>query len=154
MKISKITISIMLLVVILWAPMLVHSADLPLSVKQLISDAKKATMSVSMEQFKVLYDKKEVGLLIDVRDGEEYVTGHVAGAVNVSRGTLEFQIWKLVGGSEKPNYNTKMMLYCGSGARCALAAKTLVDLGFANVTAIDMKLADWKKAGYPFEAAQ
>ena len=36
-----------------------------------------------------------------------------------------------------------------SGGRCALATKTLMELGFTNVTSVDMLYADWVKAGYP-----
>jgi rhodanese-related sulfurtransferase len=42
-----------------------------------------------------------------------------------------------------------MTLYCGSGARCALATKSLQDLGFSNVTAVDMRIEDWITARYP-----
>jgi len=43
----------------------------------------------------------------------------------------------------------KMTLYCATGGRCALATKSLQDLGFTNVTSVDMRFADWVKAGYP-----
>ena len=43
----------------------------------------------------------------------------------------------------------KITLYCASGARCALAMKSLQDLGLSNVTAADMRIEDWTKAGYP-----
>ena len=38
---------------------------------------------------------------------------------------------------------------CKTGGRCALAAKTLQELGFINVAAADMKHEDWVKAGEP-----
>jgi len=151
MKKRRISRYALLLASVFLIPVSVYSAGLPPGVGQMILEARKAIKSVTMAEFKTLYDRKETGLLIDVRDGEEYAAGHIAGAVNISRGTLEFRIWALVGGGDKPDYNAKMMLYCGSGARCVLATKTLMDLGFTNVTAIDMKLADWKNAGYPFE---
>lgn len=144
----------MLLVIGLFLPARVFSAGGPASVEQLINTAKQTVKIVNMAEFKVVYDKNDIGLLIDVRDHDEYAAGHIPGAVNVSRGTIEFKIWKLVGGAEKPDYNKKMMLYCGSGARCVLATKSLVELGFTNATAIDMKLAEWMKAGYPIEASQ
>lgn len=147
----KILCNGLLLALFVLAPVLGYSGGVPPGVGQMIMEAKKAIKTVTMADFKTLYDKKQFGLLIDVRDGEEYVTGHIAGATNISRGTLEFRIWNLVGGADHPNYNSKMMLYCGSGARCILATKTLVDLGFKNVTAIDMKLVDWVNAGYPVE---
>ena len=151
MKNSKTLVITFVLMIALVLPAFSYSADVPPSVSQLVANAKKSIKTVNMAEFKAMYDKKDVGLLIDVRDPNEYATGHIAGAINVSRGTLEFKLWKHVGGHEKPNLNTKMMLYCGSGGRCALAAKSLMDLGFTNVTAVNMKLADWKKSGYPFE---
>ena len=152
MKKSKISIFTLLLAAALLLPSLGYSADFPPSVGQLVANAKKAIKTVNMAEFKAMYDKNDVGLLVDVRDPNEYAAGHIPGAVNVSRGTLEFKLWKLVGGPEKPDYSKKMMLYCGSGGRCSLATKSLMDLGFTDVTAINMKLKDWKKAGYPFEA--
>ena len=152
MRRNKTSIITLLLAVALLLPGLGYSADVPPSVNQLVANAKKAIKTVNLAEFKAMYDKKDVGLLIDVRDPDEYAAGHIPGAINVSRGTLEFKLWKHVGGHEKPDLSKKMTLYCGSGGRCALATKSLVDLGFTNVTAADIKLADWKKAGYPFEA--
>ena len=151
MKKSNISIITLLLAVALLLPGFSYSANVPPNVRQLVANAKKTIKTVNMAEFKAMYDKKDVGLLIDVRDPNEYAGGHIPGAVNVSRGTLEFKIWKQVGGHEKPDLNKKMMLYCGSGGRCTLATKSLMDMGFTNVTAVSMKLADWKKAGYPFE---
>jgi rhodanese-related sulfurtransferase len=42
-----------------------------------------------------------------------------------------------------------MTLYCATGGRCALAAKSLQDLGLNNIVSVDMKFEDWAKAGYP-----
>ena len=149
---KNLPLSMMLLIsAALLLPGLGFGADIPASVGQLVTNAKKAVKTVNMAEFKAMYDKKDTGLLVDVRDPDEYASGHIPGAVNVSRGTLEFKIWSLIGGTEKPDLNTKMALYCGSGWRCALAAKSLKDLGFTRVTAVNMQLADWKKAGFPFE---
>lgn len=128
-----------------------HSANYPTSVGELVAKTKKSIMTVDMAKFKSLYDKHDVGLLIDVRDPNEFETGHIPGAINVSRGTLEFKIWPHVGGAEKPALGKQLTLYCASGGRCALAAKSLVDLGFTDVTAVDMKLEEWKNAGYPID---
>lgn len=149
------TFAIMFLsVVSLMHPGLGQCADYPASVARLITNARKVTKTVSMNEFKSIYDKKDYGLLLDVRDPSEYAAGHIPGAVNVSRGTLEFKIWKLVGGPHKPNYGKKITLYCSVGGRSVLAAKTLSDLGFTHVTAVNMKLVDWLKAGYPFDVEE
>src|SRR3546814_5922150 len=66
---------------------------------------------------------------VDIREHAEVAkSGLVAGAVHVPRGLLEFQV-----DPESPTHNTKLaagsrlVLYCGSGARSALAAKSLKD---------------------------
>ncbi|MGH7084445.1 MAG: rhodanese-like domain-containing protein [Acetobacteraceae bacterium] len=74
-------------------------------------------------------------LIVDVRDPTEVqASGKVKGALNVSRGMLEFRA-----DPESPYHNPafrkdrKIVLYCGSGGRAALAGKTLQDLGFQAV---------------------
>jgi rhodanese-related sulfurtransferase len=115
----------------------------------MVAATKKQIKTISMEQFKALVDKKDAGLIIDVRQEDEYADGHVPGAVNVPRGLIEFRIWKLVGFPDKVDMNKQMTLYCLTGGRCALATKSLQDLGFTNVTSVDMKFDDWTKAGHP-----
>ncbi len=152
MKSSNKTFATLLLMAAFLLPGLSYAADFPPSVGQKVAETKKAIKTVDMATFKAMYDKKSYGLLVDVRDPDEYAAGHIPGAVNVSRGKLEFTIWKQVGGAEKPDYAKQMTLYCATGGRCALATKALMDLGFTNVTSVDMRLADWQKAGYPLQA--
>jgi rhodanese-related sulfurtransferase len=143
----------------------------PPSVGQMVAATKKQIKTINMEQFRALVDKKEAGhagsdglqpvgfrplvdnkeagLIIDVRQEDEYADGHVPGAINIPRGLIEFRIWKSVGFPDKVDMNRQLTLYCLSGARCALAAKSLQDLGFTNVTSVDMKFEDWVKAGNP-----
>ena len=65
------------------------------------------------------------------------------------RGAIEFRFWKLVGFPDNTRMNTKMTLYCATGGRCALAAKSLQVLGFTNATSVDMLFNGWVKAGNP-----
>src|SRR3546814_14409985 len=72
---------------------------------------------------------------VDIREHAEVAkSGLVAGAVHVPRGLPEFQV-----DPESPTHHTKLaagsrlVLYCGSGARSALAAKSLKDMGVENV---------------------
>ena len=59
--------------------------------------------------------------------------------VNVPRGVIELRIWAFVGYPDKTDM-TKKITHCGSGLRCILAAKSLQDLGFSDVTAADMRI--------------
>ena len=74
-------------------------------------------------------------VFVDVREGEELQkTGKLKGAVHVPRGFLEFQA-DPTSPTHKPELggNNKLVLYCGSGNRSALAAKTLKSMGFVKV---------------------
>lgn len=123
----------------------------PPSINQLVAKTKSEIKTVKMPEFKAGFDKNDLGLIVDVRNENEFEDGFIPGAVNVPRGLIEFRIWKLVGFPDKTDMSKKMTLYCASGGRCALATKTLMDLGFTNVTSADMMFADWVKAGYQVE---
>jgi rhodanese-related sulfurtransferase len=121
----------------------------PPSVGQLVAATKKQVKTINMQEFKAAFDRNELGMIVDVRQENEFEDGFIPGAVNVPRGLIEFRIWKLVGFPSNTNTATKMTLYCATGGRCALATKSLQDLGFTNLSSADMKFDDWVKAGYP-----
>jgi len=121
----------------------------PPTINQLVAKTKSQIKTIKMPEFKAAFDRKDLGLIVDVRNENEFEDGFVPGAVNVPRGLIEFRIWKLVGFPDRTDMNAKMTLYCASGGRCALATKSLQDLGFTNVTSADMRFDDWVKAGYP-----
>lgn len=118
----------------------------PPVVKEMVAKAKAAIKVVSAEDVKAAIDKKEKVVLLDVRDPGEYAAGHLPGAINVSRGTLEFGIWGKVS-----DQNAKIYVYCKTAGRSALATKTLNDLGYKNAVLMDAQFEDWIKAGYPVE---
>jgi rhodanese-related sulfurtransferase len=116
----------------------------PAVVKEMIAKAKAAIKTVSAEDVKAAIDKKEKAVFLDVRDPQEYAGGHLPGAINVSRGTLEFNIW-----SKVSDQNAKIYVYCKTAGRSALATKTLNDLGYKNAVLMDAQFEDWIKKGYP-----
>ena len=118
----------------------------PPVVQEMIAKAKAAIKTVSAADVKAAIDKKEKAVILDVRDANEFVAGHLPGAVNVSRGTLEINIWNKVS-----DQNAKMYVYCKTSARSALATKTLNDLGYKNAVLMNAPFEDWIKAGYPVE---
>lgn len=146
---NKRFIAISLLAGCFLAPGPALAQNYPPVVTQMVAAAKKQVKTIDMAQFKAAFDRKELGLIVDVRDPDEYAEGHIPGAVNVSRGLLEFRIWSHVGYPDKTDMNKRMTLYCRTGGRCALAAKTLQELGFTNVVAGDIRIEEWAKAGYP-----
>jgi rhodanese-related sulfurtransferase len=112
----------------------------------LLTQAKAAVKSVSAADVKAAIDKNEKAIFLDVRTPEEYESGHLPGAINISNQTLKSKISAVI-----PDKNTKIYVYCQEISRSPLATKTLNDLAYKNAVLMDAKLEDWIKAGYPME---
>jgi rhodanese-related sulfurtransferase len=128
-----------------------QAADWPPVVDQMVAHAKETIHLASLNEFKQVVDHPGDALIIDVREADEYETGHVPGAINIPRGVLEFRIWKQVGFPDGVVYGRRIYIYCKLSGRAALAAQSLGKLGFTKVTAVDMQIDDWAKAGYPLQ---
>lgn len=74
----------------------------------------------------------EGALLLDVRDKEEFEAGHIEGAMNISRGTLEMRIGEVEHDKQAP-----IVCLCGGGNRGALAADALQKMGYTQVVSIE-----------------
>ncbi len=122
----------------------------PDTVDQYVLQVRKTVDTIDIEGFLAIVKNPDGALLIDVRDESEAKAGHIPGTVNLTRGRLEFTIWKVLGYPNAVDRNRKIYVHCGSGARATLAARQLKDIGFTNVTAVVMTLADWQRKGYPF----
>jgi rhodanese-related sulfurtransferase len=125
---------------------IVQSAGPPPVVLEMVEKAKAAVRMVTAAEVKEALDKKEQAVFLDVRDPWEFAVGHLPGAINVSRGTLEFKIWDKV-----PDQNAKIYVYCSTAMRSALAAKTLNDLGYKKAVLMNAQFEEWIQAGYPVE---
>jgi sulfur-carrier protein adenylyltransferase/sulfurtransferase len=83
-------------------------------------------------------------VIVDVRETEEWDAGHIPGAVHVPRGYLESRIEGAV-----RDRDARIVLYCASGNRSALAADTLERmLGYENVASMTGGITLWKDRGY------
>src|SRR3954451_17185467 len=93
-------------------------------------------------------DSPLVGVaIVDVRETEEYSVGHLPGAKHVPRGYLESRIE-----GAAPDRSQRVVLYCASGNRSALAAHTLrQELGYENVESMTGGITLWKDRGYDVE---
>jgi sulfur-carrier protein adenylyltransferase/sulfurtransferase len=87
-------------------------------------------------------------VVVDVRETEEWDAGHIPGAKHVPRGYLESRIEGAVGADR----DQRVILYCASGQRSALAAHTLShELGYENVASMTGGITLWKDRGYEVE---
>jgi rhodanese-related sulfurtransferase len=110
----------------------------PDSVDQYVVQIRKAIDTVDMDGYLAAVNNPNGALLIDVREEGEFKAGHVPGTINLSRGRLEFQIWKPLGYPNRVDTNRKIYVQCATGGRATLAAEQLKDIGFTNVTAVVM----------------
>jgi rhodanese-related sulfurtransferase len=108
--------------------------QMAISVKQMLEAANAAVPKITSDQASEMI-KKGNTLVLDVRDAPEVAaSGKIAGAVNISRGMLEFRA-----DPESPYHDKNfdkgktVILYCASGGRSALAGKLLKDMGYENV---------------------
>lgn len=122
------------------------------SVKQLVGDAGKSVEALSGQEAAKLVGDPGV-LFVDVRESEELQkTGRLRGAVHVPRSLLEFQA-DPSSPTHKPELggDRKLILFCGSGGRSALAAKTLKDMGIDKVAHVEGGFPALRVAGVPLE---
>ena len=108
----------------------------------LVSAAKQHITEIDIEQARQLIANGKV-VVIDVREESEYAGGHIDDAVFLPRGVLEFKIGSV---SELADKTKPVLLYCRSGNRSALAAKTLQDLGYTSVLSMAGGYEAWSKA--------
>jgi rhodanese-related sulfurtransferase len=106
---------------------------MPSSVKEMLAEANAAVPRLNPAEVRDIIGKGNV-LVVDVRDAPELAVGKLKGAVNASRGMLEFRA-----DPESPYHDPAfqkgktVLIYCGSGGRAALSGKTLKDLGYQTV---------------------
>lgn len=91
----------------------------------------------------------EGNLLIDIRDSEELGEGSPKDAITISKGNLETNISKHVQSLTSPIY-----LICQSGRRSLFAAKSLKDMGYAQVFSVAGGYNEWKNRGLPIDTGK
>jgi len=94
-------------------------------------------------------------LVIDIREPAEYERGHIPGAVHLPRGLLEFEIHGLVERLRRDHNlapeEQAIILYCGTGGRSALAAETMMTMGYRNVRSLSGGIVAWAQAQLPLD---
>jgi rhodanese-related sulfurtransferase len=115
--------------------------------KAMLAEANAVIESVSVQDLPYHLDDPEA-LLVDVRETvEREREGFIPGSVHAPRGLLEFHA-----DPESPTFNNelqpdrRLILYCGTGGRSALAAKTLLDMGYSDVASLAGGYAAWRAA--------
>ena len=118
----------------------------------LLKEANDIVKRLSYEESNLLI-KNYKTVIIDVREESEvFSQGIIKNAIHIPRGLIEFQL--------KPDSNknpvsidseTNILVYCAGGYRSALAAKSLIDLGFKNVYNLG-GFQEWIESGGEIQA--
>ena len=114
--------------------------------QHLLTKVKKEIKEISTHH---LHNELQAGkelVIIDVREQDEFMKGHLPNAILIPRGFLELRIEHTI-----PDRNQKIYLYCGGGNRSALAARSLQEMGYANVFSLEGGLSQWAREGKPVE---
>jgi len=123
------------------------------SSQQLVSEALTEIKTISAEEaLKLAADNK--CNLIDIRDGLELQRlGKIENSFHVSRGLLEFSIHPQSAyvQNNELDLNKEIVLFCAAGGRSALAAKTLQEMGYENVSHIDGGFGAMISSGFKIE---
>ncbi len=110
----------------------------------LVAAAKARVQEVALDHAEQAI--READVLVDVREADEFAAGHLSGAMHISRGMLEF---KFSANPALQPRDLKIVLYCKTSGRAALAAAVLHDMGYLNVQSIAGGFDAWAAAGKP-----
>ncbi len=107
-----------------------------------LDEARSQVKMVSAEDL----DANKPASVINVENSQDFTRGHVPGARWVPRGSLELQIGEIA-----PDKGGSITVTCNNGQNAALAAATLKDLGYQDVSALEGGMDAWRQAGLGVE---
>lgn len=114
----------------------------------LFADVRNAVRITSLDALRARLEDKSrpQPVLVDVREKDEFRGGYVPGALHIPRGFLEMQAEQKL-----PDKKAEIIVYCAGGTRSAFAAKSLMELGYEDVTSANPGFVRWKDLKYPVE---
>jgi rhodanese-related sulfurtransferase len=101
------------------------------------------TTNLGAEEFQAKASEAGV-VILDVRTGGEFMTGHIANAINIDVEEMSFD-GDIKGLDKEATY----AVYCHSGRRSVIAVNKLKDAGFKNLFNLTNGIQDWQGAGLP-----
>jgi len=109
--------------------------------QQLCNEAKREIQEIDVNELKRMQKSGDKFVLIDVREPDEVARGAIPGAVPIPRGVLELRIDQVT-----TDKNASIVLYCGGGARSALAAWMLKKMGFKSPVSLAGGWKAWSES--------
>jgi adenylyltransferase/sulfurtransferase len=116
-----------------------------LSSRELVEQARREVPEVAPQKLRARLAHDGACQVLDVREPEEVAQGVLPEAVLIPRGFLELQVESAI-----PDRSTPITVYCASGVRSLLAARTLRGMGYSDVASLQGGFNAWKDQGLPF----
>ncbi len=113
---------------------------MPITAMDLVANAKQNITEITVADAQQLLSDH---LVLDVREPAEFAAGKIADAINIPRGVLEFQISKHPAFADQ--HAVKIIVYCQSGGRSALATENLLKLGYSNAVSLAGGYKAWSE---------
>jgi len=117
----------------------------PKSFQQIVLEALRSVPEVTAPDLQSRLQNGEQIVVIDVREPDEFARGKIPGAYTIPRGVLEMQV------DGRLPLDSTVVLYCGGGARSALACKSLADMGYDKVENLQGGWQAWVNSRLPVE---
>jgi len=118
----------------------------PKSFSQMVEEALRHIPQVGPGELQSRLGAGEQIVVIDVREPDEFAKGKIPGAYTIPRGVLEMQV------DGRLPLDTTVVLYCGAGARSALACRSLAEMGYDKVENLEGGWGAWVRLGLPVES--
>ena len=117
--------------------------------KDYLDEANAVVRKIGFEEA-IEKHKSKSAIFIDVRDSLDISnSGTITDALKIQRGLIEFVADENTGlYNNALKKDSEIILVCGAGGQAALTGKTLVDMGYTNVSNVGA-IGDWEKSGGP-----
>lgn len=111
----------------------------------LVNEAKQRVREVSARDVLAMQQRNAPVVYLDVREPNEWNLGHLPHAIHIPRGQLESHI------EARVDRDQPIVIYCARGNRSALAADTLQQMGYTDVSSMAEGFGGWIAIGGPVE---
>ncbi len=146
----KIMLKFFLMAVIITftTPVFIHAGEVDIdqvrkTVRHLSSSVKEGQPSISARKLKQILGSNEKFVLLDVRTAAEFEAGHIPGALNISRGRIEWLIPEIIKKTDRAIY-----VYSRTGERSGFATERLLEMGYSKVFHVKDGFRGWLQSGF------
>ena len=111
--------------------------------RRALKEKHRDVSEISIQEVDRLLKRREKVVLLDVREKEELALGYLKDSIFIPRASLPERVETLL-----PDRDVPIVVYCAAGVRSILAAKTLKEMGYSQVSSMKEGIEGWKAAGY------